>query len=96
MSGDRYVTDELALGLDDGEVLVGAGGHPGPQAARSFTYTAEAACHDCEWTGGGAGVLGRAAQHHDRTGHEVGVTTTTTYQRRGAPPGQPELEGLET
>jgi len=92
---DRYITDELPLDLGDPiTTALGAGPVTGP-GRRTFTYSAFAACADCEWAGNGAGVLGRAAQHHDRTGHEVKVKTSTTYQRRGAPPGQTELEGLE-
>lgn len=91
MSDSRYITDELPLDL--GDPITTAVGQA-EAARRSYGYSAWAACSDCEWTGDGAGVLGRAAQHHDRTGHEVKIKTSTTYHRRGAPPGQPELEGM--
>lgn len=35
-----------------------------------------AECQGCEWTGTDAGALGRAAQHHDATGHEVHIEQT--------------------
>lgn len=53
------------------------------------------ACADCEWSDGAAGARGRAAQHHNATGHEVTFVKTTTLERAGAPPGQTELAGLE-
>lgn len=36
-----------------------------------------AECANCGWTDGGKGALGRAALHHDRSGHEVRVETVT-------------------
>lgn len=35
-----------------------------------------AQCQGCEWTAQDVGALGRAAQHHDRTGHEVHIMQT--------------------
>lgn len=34
-------------------------------------------CAVCGWTDERRGALGRAALHHDRTGHEVHIETTT-------------------
>ena len=41
----------------------------------------EADCADCDWSGHRAGALGRAAIHHDRTGHRVETTRLTVYDR---------------
>jgi hypothetical protein len=35
-----------------------------------------AACQNCAWADSAKGALGRAAQHHDRTQHEVHIETT--------------------
>jgi hypothetical protein len=59
--------------------------------SRPYTHLITADCHDCGWQDHAAGCHGRAAQHHDRTGHEVEVNAVTTYNRAGAPPGQTEL-----
>lgn len=52
--------------------------HP-PQ--RPYTYTATAECRDCEYVDVAVGARGRAAQHHDRTGHEVEVIQSVIYPR---------------
>lgn len=36
-----------------------------------------AECQGCAWQDDARGALGRAAQHHDRTGHVVRIETTT-------------------
>ena len=38
---------------------------------RFFDYSAE--CQDCEWQSYARNALGNAAQHHDRTGHNVNI-----------------------
>jgi hypothetical protein len=35
-----------------------------------------AVCQNCSWQDSAVGALGRAAQHHDRTGHEVHTEIT--------------------
>jgi hypothetical protein len=41
---------------------------------------ADAECRDCDWTSDGAGALGRAAQHHDRTDHYVYTRQTIVVE----------------
>lgn len=42
--------------------------------ARWYTKADETAeCQDCDWEDYSRGAMGRAAQHHDRTGHVVRV-----------------------
>lgn len=36
-----------------------------------------AECGNCAWADSSKGALGRAALHHDRSGHEVRVETVT-------------------
>lgn len=63
-------------------------------------HHAAAECQRCSWRDDGRGALGRAALHHDGTGHEVHIvqTTNVTYGDRAATleaQGQTALEGLE-
>lgn len=44
---------------------------------RAGVLSSEAQCANCGWADGRKGALGRAALHHDRTGHEVRIETTT-------------------
>lgn len=44
---------------------------------RAGVLNTAAECANCGWTDASKGALGRAALHHDRTGHEVKVETTT-------------------
>lgn len=44
-----------------------------------------ARCEGCQWNDVDAGALGRAAQHHDRTGHIV-IVEQTRVIRYGATP----------
>lgn len=46
------------------------------RATRTGETDSIAFCVDCQWTDERRGSLGRAAQHHDRTGHEVRVSVT--------------------
>ena len=41
---------------------------------RHFDY--DAVCEVCGWEAHGCNALGLAAQHHDRTGHSVGIDVT--------------------
>lgn len=66
---------------------------------RTVVEEARAECQGCEWTDAAAGALGRAAIHHDRTGHEVSIVLvrTITYGNRDATlaaQGQGRLEGM--
>lgn len=45
-------------------------------------------CRECEWRDDKPGNLGRAARHHDRTGHEVIVRVDTVYGPAGPDPAQ--------
>lgn len=53
--------------------------------SREYTVGTVADCRDCGWSDEKAGATGRAAQHHDREGHEVVITTTLVYERRPDP-----------
>jgi hypothetical protein len=60
--------------------------------SRSTRYIAVAMC-DCGWQDDAAGCQGRAAQHHDRTGHEVLVNISVYYgDPVRATPGQEALD----
>lgn len=66
---------------------------------RTVTETAAAECQACEWKDDAAGALGRAALHHDRTGHEVltVIVRDVRYGNREATllaQGQTTLEGM--
>lgn len=43
---------------------------------RTRVVEVTAQCQGCNWAADDAGALGRAAQHHDRTDHEVHTTQT--------------------
>jgi hypothetical protein len=70
------------------------------ERARTVTESAAAECQACDWKDDAGGALGRAALHHDRTGHEV-LTVIVRDVRYGnrdatlAAQGQGRLEGLE-
>lgn len=70
-----------------------------PPRERTVVETAQAECQVCDWKDGAGGALGRAALHHDRTGHEVltVIVRDVTYGNRGATleaQGQTSLEGV--
>lgn len=48
---------------------------------RDVRTRTDANCVDCEWGDTARGAHGRAAQHHDRTGHEVEVIQSVIYPR---------------
>lgn len=49
--------------------------------SRLYSADQVSTCEDCAWRTAGVGSLGRAARHHDLTGHEVQTTSTVTYSR---------------
>lgn len=51
------------------------------RACSSVEHPPRAECEGCQWTDTAPGALGRAAQHHDRTGHVIRIelTRTVTY-----------------
>lgn len=61
---------------------------------RAYWYTKateEARCDDCDYVDGGPGVpgaMGRAARHHDATGHVITIDTTRTYVYGEDAPGK--------
>ena len=69
-----------------------------------MSHAARARCDGCAWSSTAANAMGKAAQHHDRTGHVVHVdyvrhvkrgtvTVTALYDAQRAPlPGQTTLE----
>lgn len=66
---------------------------------RTVTETQRAECQACTWTDDAAGALGRAAIHHDRTGHEVLIVIVrdVRYGNRELAleqQGQGRLEGM--
>lgn len=68
-----------------------------PTTAGVIAVLAE--CEFCAWRDERKGALGRAAIHHDRTGHVVRTETTTLvkYGDQGealAAQGQTSIEGL--
>lgn len=73
---------------------------PAPKRDRSSSSTTLAECEGCDWRDERAGATGRAALHHDRTGHEVRIERTTVirYGNREATlaaQGQERLDGVE-
>lgn len=57
-----------------------------PRLKRAGVESVAAECANCGWTDDAKGALGRAARHHDRTGHEVAIRTVTVvvYGNRAA------------
>jgi hypothetical protein len=53
----------------------------------TFVVHVEAECSDCDWRDERPGALGRAAQHHDRTGHYVSTQQIirVSYGRAATP-----------
>lgn len=51
--------------------------HTEPRLTKAGTLAIEAECQVCGWCSGARNALGNAAQHHDKTGHEVYVELTT-------------------
>lgn len=66
---------------------------------RTVTEAHRAECQGCAWQDAAAGALGRAALHHDRSGHQVRIVVEriVTYGNRDAmllEQGQTTLEGI--